>query len=323
MTHSSPLSLPRFVLLLGLGLGIGTVAPAATAVPSTLTQQGRLVDDEGANVTGTHDFTFRICANAGGDDVLWEETQSITLDEGFFSAELGESTAIPDGVFDGTTRFLGVQIDDDDELAPLQPLTSVPYALVAGTAENPDGVFVAGLQVIDEDGNWVGPAITTGGGERGPEGPEGPAGPAGPEGPEGPQGVQGPKGDKGDPGNQGAQGLQGPQGNQGPQGLQGPQGPAGGGITKSTVYRVVTSSTNQSIAANGEYNMQAPCNDTNDVALSCGCTSGAAGTALSHVRIYNNNLSSTAAYCSCTVRNLTAAATVGTVYVDGLCITVP
>jgi hypothetical protein len=80
---------------------------------------------------------------------------------------------------------------------------------------------------------------------------------------------------------------------------------------------------NQSIAANGDYNMQAPCTDANDVLLSCGCTAGAPGTAVSHTRLYNNNTTASASYCSCTVRNFTSSAQVGTVYVDGMCLTVP
>jgi hypothetical protein len=100
-------------------------------------------------------------------------------------------------------------------------------------------------------------------------------------------------------------------------------GPSGGGITKAATYRVVTSSTNQSIAANGEYSMQAACTDSNDVALSCGCTTGAPGTAVSHTRVFGNNSTGSASYCSCTIRNLTSSAQVGTVYVDGLCLTVP
>lgn len=132
------------------------------AVPQVLTQQGRLIDKATSKpVAGTISITFTLYDAATAGTSLWTEKQDVTLDDGYFSARLGETTAIPKTVFNGTVRYLGVQVGTDAEMTPREPLTSVPYALVAGDvngAINPTSVSIAGTKVIDETGKWVGPA---------------------------------------------------------------------------------------------------------------------------------------------------------------------
>jgi hypothetical protein len=62
----------------------------------------------------------------------------ITPDAGYFSAKLGDVTAFPATVFDGSnaTLFLGIKIGADAEMAPRQALTSVPFALLSLNALN-------------------------------------------------------------------------------------------------------------------------------------------------------------------------------------------
>jgi hypothetical protein len=220
--------------------GFAWSAPAGAVVPQLLTEQGRLTDTSGNPLTGNVTLKFAIYAAPSGGSALWSETQTATLDSGFFSLQLGEVTALPSSVFDGTTRYLGVTVNNDPEMTPRESMTSVPYALIADNATGditPHTVAVTGYgQVIDNVGNWTGKPT----GLIGPTGPQGPMGPTGPQGPvgapggtgaQGPQGVQGPvgatgaQGATGPQGPQGIQGVQGPQGNQGPQGVQGPAGP--------------------------------------------------------------------------------------------------
>jgi hypothetical protein len=235
-------------------LGVSTAAAAllvaaaaSSAVPSTLTQQGRLLDSAGAPATGSVQITFTVYDTASGGTSLWTETQNITLDDGYFSARLGETTAIGANVFDGSTRYLGVQVGTDAEMTPRQSLVSVPYAIMANNAVGdltPTSVTVNGTQVIDSTGAWVGPnsglvgptgpagamGPTGPAGAMGPTGPAGamgPTGPAGAMGPTGPAGAMGPTGPMGPTGAQGIQGVQGAQGIQGVQGPIGPTGPSG------------------------------------------------------------------------------------------------
>src|SRR2546430_1076314 len=112
---------------------------ALAAVPATLTQQGRILDKDGAPVSSKVAITFTIYndpTKSAAANTLWTETQNISLDDGYFSAQLGAETAIPDGLFDGTVLYLGVTVGSDDEMTPREAITSVPYAFTAGTADS-------------------------------------------------------------------------------------------------------------------------------------------------------------------------------------------
>src|SRR5450432_259368 len=114
---------------------ISAFAVPAPAVPATLTQQGRILDATTGNpVTSKLKIVFNVYADAKGGTALWTEEQNITLDDGYFSAQLGSVTAIPDTLFDGSVRYLGVTVGADAEMAPREAITSVPYALKAASA---------------------------------------------------------------------------------------------------------------------------------------------------------------------------------------------
>ncbi len=216
-------------------------APARAAVPTVVAQQGRLFDSMGTPSTGTVTFVFTIYASAAATTSVWTESQSITLDQGYFSARLGETTPIGPTVFDGTVRYLGITVGTDPEMTPRQPLVSVPYAMLANDVNgdiHPTSVSIGTTAVIDSTGKWVGSATGLSGpqGPAGPAGATGAAGPAGPTGPAGATGAQGPAGatgatgavgPQGPAGTTGATGAQGPAGAAGATGAQGPAGPAG------------------------------------------------------------------------------------------------
>lgn len=170
--------------------GLAWAGHASALVPDVLTEQGRLLDNNGAPLAGTVAITFTVYDAATGGTALWTETQSVTLDGGYFSARLGETVAPPASAFSGAERYLGVTVGNDAEMTPRQTLDSVPYALVANNAIGditPTTVTVAGTQVIDTMGNWVGPksGLVGATGPQGAQGAQGPAGPAGPTGPAG------------------------------------------------------------------------------------------------------------------------------------------
>lgn len=214
------------MLLTTAALGL----PVAMAdVPPRLTQQGRLFDAGGAPLDASVTIVFSVYAGPTGGAPLWTETQTLALDGGYFSAQLGANTAFPASLWDGSTRYVGMQVGSDPEMTPRQELSSVPHALVARDATgdiHPTSVSVNGNLVIDSSGAWVG-SPTGLAGPAGPQGPQGVAGPQGPQGVAGPQGPQGVTGAAGPQGPQGAVGPQGATGAQGPMGAQGATGPAG------------------------------------------------------------------------------------------------
>jgi hypothetical protein len=145
---------------------------ARAGVPQQLAEQGHLVDSSGNPVAGSVQIVFAIYTAASGGTMLWTETQTVTLDGGYFSAALGEVTPIPASVFaGGATLYLGVTIGSDAEMSPRQTILSVPYAMVAGNVNGditPTSVSVDGGVVINSAGEWVGPTS----GARGAAGSE-------------------------------------------------------------------------------------------------------------------------------------------------------
>lgn len=131
---------------LGVGLAGTSKVRAASSVPLTLTQQGRLLDSDGAPVDAAAlSFKFTLYATPTAGTPIWSETQSITPDQGYFSARLGEGTPFPASVFDGSQSalYLGIQIGSDSEMAPRQQLTSVPFAMLSLNATHADSASAA------------------------------------------------------------------------------------------------------------------------------------------------------------------------------------
>ena len=151
------------------------VASAAWAVPSQLAHQGRLLDVEGAALTGEHSLTFALfdAATEGAD--VWSETITVNIVGGFYSVVLGAdegANPLDDLVLGNPPLWLELTVDDGEPLLPRHELLSVPYAVLAGTATNLEGgyvdateVAVDGTTVIDAAGNWIGPTPPVGWGD--------------------------------------------------------------------------------------------------------------------------------------------------------------
>ncbi len=94
--------------------------------------QGRLTDDIGTPLNDTVDITFGIYAMPIGTSLLWSETHlNVTVSSGLFSVILGSETTLPDSVFMGNDRYLGITVGTDPELSPRTLLTSAPSAAYA------------------------------------------------------------------------------------------------------------------------------------------------------------------------------------------------
>lgn len=220
-----------------LGAVVFSGAGAAAAdLPGALSQQGRLFDENNEPVNDNLKVTFTLYGAEESDEALWSEAHNISFQDGYFSVSLGDAKPFGPAIFDGSPRFLGIQIGDDDEMSPRSVVRSVPYAMLAKDVNGdirPHSVSVPGFgMVISPEGRWLGPSAGIQGqpgqpGAQGPAGPQGApglVGPMGPMGPMGPQGIAGPQGPQGIAGPQGAAGPVGPMG---PEGQRGPQGPQG------------------------------------------------------------------------------------------------
>jgi hypothetical protein len=76
---------------------------------------------------------FCIYADAITLNPLWCDTQSaVVVEKGVFNVLLGSQHPIPDSVFDGNVRYLGVKVGSDAEITPRKPMVSVAYAYTDG-----------------------------------------------------------------------------------------------------------------------------------------------------------------------------------------------
>lgn len=109
-------------------------------------------------------MSFALHAAQDDPEQLWAESLDLALDNGYYTVTLGLEEALPPNLFDGSPLFLSVSVDGT-AFEPRIELTSVPYAFLAGTAENatgdltPRSITVGDQLVIDEMGAWVGPPV--------------------------------------------------------------------------------------------------------------------------------------------------------------------
>ena len=141
----------------------------AFAVPQTLSQQGRLLDDTtGLPVDGNHNLTFRIYESPASTTALWSESLSITFDNGFYTVVLGSDIGNPldSSLLSSDPLYLELQLNSDTPFLPRQKFHSLPFAQIAKEAKSLKGgtveasqIQVGGMVVVDSNGSWVGPTV--------------------------------------------------------------------------------------------------------------------------------------------------------------------
>src|SRR5690349_15070557 len=102
------------LLVAGLAASVAMAAPALADVPKTLMHQGRLYDAMGEPLTATLDVTFAMYAGPVDTSSIWQETHTVTFEDGYFSVALGTDEPV-DAVLDGSERYLGIKVGGDAE----------------------------------------------------------------------------------------------------------------------------------------------------------------------------------------------------------------
>ena len=97
------------------------------SLPRTIRFQGSLGDAYGAPLDGEFSVVFKLYDAETGGNLLWEETQPVSLETGLLDVELGSVMPI-DLPFD-EQYWLGVTVGSDTEMTPRFKLTAVPYAI--------------------------------------------------------------------------------------------------------------------------------------------------------------------------------------------------
>jgi len=140
------------VFLLGVAFFIFLFSSLSYAeVPQMINYQGKITTPVGALVDTTVGMVFTIYDQPTDGFVLWTETQpSVVVEKGVFSVLMGSVNPIPDSVFTGVVRYLGVKVGADPEMVPRKEMVSVAYAYRTGS----DGDWtVSGDSVYRLSGN--------------------------------------------------------------------------------------------------------------------------------------------------------------------------
>src|SRR3989338_9422917 len=109
------------------------LAIPASAVPNSLTLQGKLTNLAGASQQGTFNFTFRIYDAAADGSQLWASiNQSVATDaNGVYDAVLHNIN-----MSFAEQYYLGIAVQGDNESTPRINLTSSPYSFRANVSED-------------------------------------------------------------------------------------------------------------------------------------------------------------------------------------------
>ena len=117
-----------------------TTSMLQAQTPRTISYQGVLADDAGTFVEDGS-YTIRVSlhdALSGGTEIFTETHQSVVI-RGVFNVIIGSVTPLPASLRFDRAYFLEVSVDGTT-LAPRTPLTAVPYAFHASTADVADGL---------------------------------------------------------------------------------------------------------------------------------------------------------------------------------------
>ena len=109
-------------------------ASSAHAVPGQFTHQGRILNDDGTPITGEATITFRVINAETGGVILWKETQTITLTNGFYATVLGaeeDENPLDTSVLQQAPVWLELQLAGKGAMYPRNPIHAVPYATIS------------------------------------------------------------------------------------------------------------------------------------------------------------------------------------------------
>ena len=146
--------LPLSIAITTLALFTTTVTDAQ--IPESFSYQGVALGTDGELLPdGGHNVAVALYTNSDGGSPIHSENQNVIVTDGLFSMIIGV-TGFADSVDFSQQYWLGVKIDNGEELVPRTPIVPVPYAIYSATASNADrsnhSVFSDAAKYADSSG---------------------------------------------------------------------------------------------------------------------------------------------------------------------------
>jgi hypothetical protein len=118
-----------FLAIVAATLTLSSVWTVHAAVPQLINYQGRLTNSAGVPLDTTVTLDFTIYKDSLGTLDIWSETHpGVVIKDGLFQVLLGSVNTLGQSVFDGSKRWLGVQLQGGPAPTALIPIVSVAYA---------------------------------------------------------------------------------------------------------------------------------------------------------------------------------------------------
>lgn len=87
--------------------------------------QGHLTDSSGNPLNGDYQIRFSLYLVESGGSEICHDTNTVSVVNGLFSTEIWGNCQ---DSFDGQQLYLGIKVEDDEEMSPRQPIYATPYA---------------------------------------------------------------------------------------------------------------------------------------------------------------------------------------------------
>jgi len=106
------------------------VSGSNTDVPRLLSYQGQVKQTDGTPMNGTHTITASLYSDSHGKNTVWRGSYSAEVVNGVFTILLGSGNSpLPDVFAMNRPMWVGVSVDNQEEMKPFAQLAGVPYAL--------------------------------------------------------------------------------------------------------------------------------------------------------------------------------------------------
>lgn len=125
-----------FIFLMASFSGTAVSQPLAPV----LHYQGRLTNPQtGAPIEGEVAISFTIHNSPTENAFIWSESKNVQVKDGLFSTLLGDTSPLPQSIFNGQSLWLAIQVARDNPMTPRQRIAPVAYSLFSGNADLLDG----------------------------------------------------------------------------------------------------------------------------------------------------------------------------------------